>query len=257
MLCCFLPFLGRKNRRELLLRYQVKEERAPAALRLRGAGGGSPQINSPRQRAHRWLQWPPPGARECARGPPRGKAPSKARYIIRAGPTGPGPLQGRVAWPHQGGASDKPRAAAGALPDRACAPGAAIGHRLRDNARAASPPRQRRGLPLHCAAGCASGNPARRPIGRRRRWRGRGAQRAASKQLAGWRAGRAVRDPRAGVPCGSVPRLQRGHGAARRDDEHPPRGAPKGQQARKVRPLARASAATQGRANAARIANRE
>ena len=181
LLCCFLPFWGRKNRRELLLRYQVKEERAPAALRLRGAGGGSPQINSPRQRAHRWLQWPPPGARECARGPPRGKAPSKARYIIRAGPTGPGPLQGRVAWPHQGGASDKPRAAAGALPDRACAPGAAIGHRLRDNARAASPPRHRRGLPLHYCADCASGNPARRPTGRRRRWRGRGAQRAASK----------------------------------------------------------------------------
>lgn len=162
-----------------------------------------------------------------------------------------------MAWPHQGGASDKPRAAAGALPDRACAPGAAIGHRLRDNARAASPPRQRRGLPLHYCADCASGNPARRPTGRRRRWRGRGAQRAASKQLAGWRAGRAVRDPRAGVPCGSVPRLQRGHGAARRDVEHPPRGAPKGQQARKVRPLARASAATQGRANAALIANRE
>lgn len=257
MLCLFLPFLGHKNPRELLLRYQDKEERAPAALRLRGAGGGSPQINSPRQRAHRWLQWPPPGARECARGPPRGKAPSKARYIIMAGPTGPGPLRGRVAWPHQGGASDKPRAAAGALPGRACAPGAAIGHRRPQNARAAVPPRHRRGLPLHLAADCASGNPARRPIGRRRRWRGRGAQRAASKHLAGWRAGRAVRDPQAGVPFGSVPRLQRGHGAARRDVEHPPRGAPKGQQARKVRPLARASAATQGRANAARIANRE
>lgn len=121
------------------------------------------------------------------------------------------------------------------------------------NARAASPPRQRRGLPLHLAADCASGNPARRPTGRRRRWRGRGAQRAASKHYAGWRAGRAVRDPQAGVPFGSVPRQQRGHGAARRDDEHPPRGAPKGQQARKVRPLARVSAATQGRANAARM----
>lgn len=82
---------------------------------------------------------------------------------------------------------------------------------------------------------------------------------AASRQQAivGWFAGRAVRDPQTGVPFGSVPRLQRGHGAARRDVEHPPRGAPKGQQARKVRPLARASAATQGRANAARIANRE
>lgn len=181
LLCRFLPFWGHDIVRELLLRYQDKEERAPAALRLRGAGGGSPQINSPRQRAHRWLQWPPPGARECARGPPRGKAPSKARYIIRAGPTGPGPLQGRVAWPHQGGASDKPRAAAGALPGRACAPGAAIGHRRPQNARAAAPPRHRRGLPLHLAADCASGNPARRPIGRRRRWRGRGAQRAASK----------------------------------------------------------------------------
>lgn len=44
----FLPFLGHKNPRELLLRYQDKEERASAALRLRGAGGGSPQINSPR-----------------------------------------------------------------------------------------------------------------------------------------------------------------------------------------------------------------
>lgn len=119
------------------------------------------------------------------------------------------------------------------------------------------PPRHRRGLPLHLAADCASGNPARRPIGRRRRWRGRGAQRAASKHYAGWRAGRAVRDPQAGVHFGSVPRLQRGHGAARRDDEHPPRGAPKGQQARKVRPLARVSAATQGRADAARMANRE
>lgn len=162
-----------------------------------------------------------------------------------------------MAWPHQGGASDKPRAAAGALPGRACAPVAAIGHRLRDNARAASPPRHRRGLPLHCCADCASGNPARRPTGRRRRWRGRGAQRAASKHYAGWRAGCAVRGPQAGVHFGSVPRLQRGHGAARRDVEHPPRGAPKGQQARKVRPLARASAATQGRANAARIANRE
>lgn len=37
--------------RELLLRYQDKESAPPAALRLRGAGGGSPQINSPRQRA--------------------------------------------------------------------------------------------------------------------------------------------------------------------------------------------------------------
>lgn len=61
----------------------------------------------------------------------------------------------------------------------------------------------------------------------------------------------AARKP--GYLFGSVPRLQRGHGAARRDVEHPPRGAPKGQQARKVRPLARASAATQGRANAARM----
>ena len=42
---------GRVLRRELLLRYQDKEERAPAAQRLRGAGGGCPQISSPRQRA--------------------------------------------------------------------------------------------------------------------------------------------------------------------------------------------------------------
>lgn len=113
-------------------------------------------------------------ARASAREGRRGRVrPSKARYIIRAGPTGPGPLQGRVAWPHQGGASDKPRAAAGALPDRACAPGAAIGHRRPQNARAALPPRHRRGLPLHLAADCASGNPARRPTGRRRRWRWR------------------------------------------------------------------------------------
>ena len=97
MLCRFLRFFGRILCRELLLRYQDKEERAPAALRLRGAGGGSPQIGGPRQRACRWLQWPPPGARECARGPLRGKAPNKARYIIRAGPHGPGPLQGRAA----------------------------------------------------------------------------------------------------------------------------------------------------------------
>jgi hypothetical protein len=182
LLCHFLRFWGRGFGRELLLRYQDKEERAPAALRLRGAGGSAPRLsardsgpiagcNGPRQ------------ARASAREGRRGRVrPSKARYIIRAGPTGPGPLRGRLAWPHQGGASDKPRAAAGALPDRACAPGAAIGHRLRDNARAAMPPRHRRGLPLHYCAGCASGNPTRRPIGRRRRWRGRGAQRAASKQ---------------------------------------------------------------------------
>ena len=105
------------------------------------------------------------------------------------------------------------------------------------------PPRHRRGLPLHYCADCASGNPTRRPIGRRRRWRGRGAQRAASKH-------RVVCGPRCARPAnrgtfGSVPRLQRGHGAARRDVEHPPRGAPKGQQARKARPLARASAVTQ------------
>lgn len=125
-------------------------------------------------------------------------------------------------------------------------------------ARAASSPQRRsRCLPLQLGTDCASGNPARRPLGRRRRWRGRGAQRAASKQSAGWRAGRAVRGLQAGVPCSSVPRLQRGHGAARRDVEHLPRGAPKGLQARKVRPLARVSAATQGRANAARIADRE
>ena len=173
MLCRFLRFWGRVFARELLLRYQDKESAPPAALRLRGGWGQRPQIISPRQRAHRWLQWPPPGARECARGPPRGKAPSKARYLIRAGPHGLGPTQGRAAWPHQGGASDKPRAAAGALPDRASAPGAAIGHRRPQNARAAMPPRHRRGLPLHLAADCASGNPARRPTGRRRRWRGR------------------------------------------------------------------------------------
>ena len=81
---------------------------------------------------------------------------------------------------------------------------------MRDNARAASPPRHRRGLPLHCCADCASGNPARRPTGRRRRWRGRGAQRAASKHYAGWRAGRAGRDPQAGAPFGSVGRLHVG-----------------------------------------------
>lgn len=97
LLCCFWPFFGRDFGRELLLRYQDNEERAPAALRLRGAGGGSPQISGPRQRAWRWLQWPPPGARECARGPLRAGGPNKARYIIRAGPTGPGPLQGREA----------------------------------------------------------------------------------------------------------------------------------------------------------------
>lgn len=124
---------------------------------------------------------------------------------------------------------------------------------MRQGARAATPQRRSRCLPLQLGADCASGNPARRPTGRRRRWRGRGAQRAASKQYAGWRAGCAERGPQAGVHCGSVPRLQRGHGAARRDDEHPRRGAPKGPQARKVRPLARVSAATQGRADAARM----
>lgn len=61
----------------------------------------------------------------------------------------------------------------------------------------------------------------------------------------------AARKP--GYLFGSVPRVGRGHGAARRDDEHPRRGAPKGPQARKVRPLARVSAATQGRADAARM----
>ena len=45
----------------------------------------------------------------------------------------------------------------------------------------------------------------------------------------------------------------RGHGAARRDAEHQRQGAPEGQQARKVRPLGRVSAATQGRADAARM----
>lgn len=48
LLCGFLPFFGHRSRRELLLRYQDKEERAPAALRLRGAGGGCPQISGPR-----------------------------------------------------------------------------------------------------------------------------------------------------------------------------------------------------------------
>lgn len=169
----FFAVFRRGFERELLLRYQDKEERAPAALRLRGAGGSAPRLsardsgpiagcNGPRQ------------ARASAREGRRGRVrPSKARHIIRAGPNGPGPLQGRLAWPHQGWASDKPRAAAGALPDRACAPGAAIGHRRPQNARAAMPPRHRRGLPLHLAADCASGNPARRPTGRRRRWRWR------------------------------------------------------------------------------------
>ena len=97
LLCRFLLFCGHQNRRELLLRYQDKESARLRRCGSGGAGGGSPQISGPRQRACRWLQWPPPGARECARGPLRGKAPNKARYIIRAGPTGPGPLQGRVA----------------------------------------------------------------------------------------------------------------------------------------------------------------
>ena len=62
-----------------------------------------------------------------------------------------------------------------------------------------------------------------------------------------------MRGLQAGVHCGSVGRLQRGHAAARRDAEHLRHGAPEGQQARKVRPLGRVSAATQGRANAARM----
>lgn len=44
----FCPFWGYYNCRELLLRYQDKEGRAPAALLPRGAGGGSPQIIRPR-----------------------------------------------------------------------------------------------------------------------------------------------------------------------------------------------------------------
>lgn len=44
----FSAILQARLRRELLLRYQDKEERAPVALRLRGAGGGCPQISSPR-----------------------------------------------------------------------------------------------------------------------------------------------------------------------------------------------------------------
>lgn len=194
----------------MLLRYQDKEERAPAALRLRGAGGECPQISGPRQRACRWLQWPPPGARECARGPLRANGPNKARYIIRAGPTGPGPLQGRVAqapprWGQRQAASGGGRAARQGLcargRDRAPAAGQCKG------GNAAAPTAR---LALHCCADCASGNPARRPTGRRRRWRGRGAQRAASKHYAGWRAGCAVRGPQAGVPFGSVGRLHVG-----------------------------------------------
>ena len=80
LLCRFLPFFGRGFGRELLLRYQVKEERAPAALRLRGAGGGSPQISSPRQRAHRWLQGPRQ-ARASAREGRRGAKP-RVRPVI-------------------------------------------------------------------------------------------------------------------------------------------------------------------------------
>lgn len=44
----FCRFFGRGFGRELLLRYQDKEERAPAALRLRGGWGQRPQIISPR-----------------------------------------------------------------------------------------------------------------------------------------------------------------------------------------------------------------
>lgn len=40
----FFAVLGRGFERELLLRYQDKEERAPAALRLRGAGGSAPRL---------------------------------------------------------------------------------------------------------------------------------------------------------------------------------------------------------------------
>ena len=197
-------------------------------MHLSGDWGRSPQISSPRQRAHRWLQWPLPGARECARGPLRAEGPNKARYIIRAGPTGPGPLQGRVAqapprWGQRQAASGGGRAARQGLcargRDRAPAAGQCKG------GNAAAPPA--RLAPLHCCADCASGNPARRPTGRRRRWRGRGAQRAASKHYAGWLAGCAVRGPQAGVHFGSVPRLQRGHGAARRDVEHTPRVRPR------------------------------
>lgn len=76
----FFAVLGRGFGRELLLRYQDKEERAPAALRLRGAGGGSPQISSPRQRAHRWLQGPRQ-ARASAREGRRGAKP-RVRPVI-------------------------------------------------------------------------------------------------------------------------------------------------------------------------------
>lgn len=74
----------------------------PAALRLRGAGGGCPQISGPRQRACRWLQRPPPGARECARGPLRARAPEKGPLYNQGranrprpvtGPGGPGPTK--------------------------------------------------------------------------------------------------------------------------------------------------------------------
>lgn len=42
----FWRFCRHTNRRELLLRYQDKEERAPAALRLRGAGGSAPRLSA-------------------------------------------------------------------------------------------------------------------------------------------------------------------------------------------------------------------
>lgn len=112
----FFAFWGRVFARELLLRYQDKEERAPAALRLRGAGGGCPQISSPRQRAIAGCNGPRQ-ARASAREGRRGRErPNKARYIIRAGPTGPGPLQGRVAqapprWGQRQAASGGGRAA--------------------------------------------------------------------------------------------------------------------------------------------------
>ena len=114
-------------------------------MHLSGGWGRSPQISSPRQRAHRWLQWPRPGARECARGPLRAEGPNKARYIIRAGPTGPGPLQGRVAqapprWGQRQAASGGGRAARQGL----CARG-------RDRAPAAG----------QCKGGTAAAPPAR------------------------------------------------------------------------------------------------
>lgn len=223
------------------------------ALRLRGAGGECPQISGPRQRACRWLQWPPPGARECARGPLRANGPNKARYIIRAGPTGPGPLQGRVAqapprWGQRQAASGGGRAARQGL----CARG-------RDRAPAAG----------QCKGGIAAAPSARLALALLRRLCQRQPRAQADRPppqvaRAGSAASRqqALRGVASGLRCARPASrgtfwqrgaAARGHGAARRDGEHPPDGAPKGQQARKVRPLGRVSAATQGRANAARM----